>query len=378
MTRSRLRILMPSIVNPAISRGGAWTVTRGLVELFRRGPWNAEVITLVPPEPFWRRLRQAACLASAHWTGIPAKVRFLRHRAFWNQVRWKLAREHFDLLVINGSDLFWCLEEASPQISTLAVVHNREAQLYAEQVATTIPRAHLLHRLLLADSARLRQFEIEGLRRVQAAIFLSESDAADFSILIPGLDHLVLPPQFSDAPQRISKHPSSWLDLGLLANFQWWPNCDGANWFIQEILSRLPGDVRLHLFGNRSLKTAAAYPRIVAHGFVGDLREVWRMCDWMVIPIRHGSGISVKAAESLYHGMPILATSFGLRGLPAIEHPQIVRRETAEEWVSFLSSPEARMLCKKRLPLSVSRHFELEANLSRFVHFLSRLLRKRR
>jgi hypothetical protein len=94
-----------------------------------------------------------------------------------------------------------------------------------------------------------------------------------------------------------------------------------------------------------------------------------------MIPIRHGSGISVKAAESLYHGMPILSTSFGLRGLPAIDHPQIVRRETAEEWVSFLSSPESRTLCKDRLPLSVSRHFELEANVSRFVNFLSRLLR---
>ncbi|MPZ78063.1 MAG: hypothetical protein GEU77_16255 [Deltaproteobacteria bacterium] len=94
----------------------------------------------------------------------------------------------------------------------------------------------------------------------------------------------------------------------------------------------------------------------------------------MVIPVRHGSGISVKAAESIYHGMPILSTSFGLRGLPAIEHPQIVRRDTAKKWVSFLSSTESRKLCQERLPLSVSRHFELEANVPRCAHFLSRLL----
>jgi hypothetical protein len=43
--------------------------------------------------------------------------------------------------------------------------------------------------------------------------------------------------------------------------------------------------------------------------------------------------------------------------------------------VSFLSSPEARVLCKERLPLGVSPHFELEANVSRFDRFLSRLLR---
>jgi glycosyltransferase involved in cell wall biosynthesis len=366
---------MPSIVDPAIRRGGAWTVTRGLVELFRRGPWNAEMTILVPPEPLWRRLRQATCVTTSYWTGVPAKIRFMHSGAFHNQVRWKLAREHFDLLVINGSDLLWCVEEASPRISTLAIVHNRESQLYADQITTMLPRASLLQRLLLTDTLRLRQFELEGLRRVQAVIFLSESDAADFSSRTPELDHLVLPPQFPDAPQRISKDPSGWLELGLLANFQWWPNGEGANWFIHEILSRLPSAVRLHLFGNGSMKIAAGHPRIVAHGFVDDLREVWATCDWMVIPIRHGSGISVKAAESLYHGMPILSTSFGLRGLPTIEHPQVVRRETAEEWVSFLSSPQAHILCQQRLPLSISRQFELEANVSRFIDFLSHRLR---
>jgi glycosyltransferase involved in cell wall biosynthesis len=373
--RNRLRVLMASIVDPAIRRGGAWTVTRGLVNLLSRDPWNSEVITLVPPEPFSRRLRQAMCLASAHWGGMPAKVRFLHHRAFRDQVRGRLDREHFDLLVINGSDLFWCLDAAPPRISTLAVIHNQEAELYADQVAATIPRVRFLHRLLLGDAARLRQFELEGLRRVQAAIFLSEADAADFGTRVAGLDHLVLPPQFEDAPERISKDPSGWLDLGFLANFEWWPNRAGANWFIQEILDRLPSDVRLHLFGRESSKIAAAHPRVVGHGFVDDLRDVWRRCDWMAIPIRHGSGVSVKAAESLYHGMPILSTSFGLRGLPALDHPQVVRRETAEEWVSFLSSPESRTLCRGRLPLSVSRCFGLEANAYRFDHFLSRLLR---
>lgn len=371
MSRDRLRVLMPSIVDPALRRGGAWTVTRALVELLRRCGPRADVVTLAPPEPYWRSLRQATCVASAYWTGVPAKVRFLRQRAFRKEIRSKLAREDFDLLVINGSDLFWCLDEAPRGVRTLAVVHNREWQLYADQVAALTPRVALLHRLLLADSPRLQSFELDGLRRVDAALFLSESDAADFSARIPGLDHLVVPPLFTEAPQRIPKTPSDRLDLGLLANFNWWPNREGAGWFIREILGRLPADVRLHLFGNGSLEIAAAHPRIVAHGFVDDLREVWAACDWMVIPIRRGSGISVKAAECIYHGMPVVATPFGLRGLPPIAHPQIVRRETAEEWVSFLSSPECRLLCKERVPPSLSRHFDLEAHVPRFVQFLS-------
>jgi hypothetical protein len=372
--RGRLRILMPSIVDADVRRGGAWTATRGLIELFRRDPWNAEVIALVPPEPIWRRARQAACLASAHWTGMPAKVRFVHSRAFRERVRRSLEQERFDLLLINGSDLLWCLDEAPPGIATLAVVHNCESNLYSDQVAATIPRVGPLHRLLLAESARLLRFEIDGLRRVQAAIFLSAADAADFAGRLPGLDYLVLPPLFTEAPQRVAKKPSGGLDLGLLANFQWWPNRDAVNWFIREILDHLPADVRLHLFGIGSATVAAAHPRVVVHGFVDDLREVWRTCDWMVSPIRYGSGVSVKAAECLYHGMPMLSTPFGLRGLPAIEYPQIVVRESAREWVSFLSSPESRVLCNERLPLGASRLFEPQAYGDRFDRFLSRLL----
>ncbi len=372
MRPGRLRIVMPSIVDPGIRRGGAWTVTRGLVELFRRGPWTVEMTVLVPPEPTARRLRQAACLAWGQWTGIPAKVHFLRYRDFRRRVRDALARNAVDLLVINGSDLLWCLDDAPAGVGTLVVVHNREADLFTEQVAVTTPRRTVLRRLLLADAARLREFELAGLRRARAAIFLSESDAADYSRRVPALDSLVLPPQFTDASQRVAKNPSAGLELGILANFQWWPNREGVDWFVREILEHLPSDVRLHLFGPGSANGRC--PRIIAHGFVDDLAEVWRTCDWIVVPIRHGSGVSVKAAESIYHGMPVLSTPFGLRGLPSLGLPQIVVRETAADWVTFLSSPDARTLCRSRLPLGASRHFDLGANAPRFLEFVSRLL----
>ena len=94
----------------------------------------------------------------------------------------------------------------------------------------------------------------------------------------------------------------------------------------------------------------------------------------MLIPTRYGSGVSVKTAESLYHGMPILSTRFGLRGLPPIAHPQIVVRDAAKEWVSFLASPQARAAGDERLPLDVSAHFALVANGARFDQFLARVL----
>ena len=96
---------------------------------------------LVPPEPVSRSLRQATSVAWACVTTTPAKIHFLSRRPFREKVRRTLARERFDLLVINGSDLLWCLDEAPPGMTSLAVVHNSESQLYADQVATVAPGA---------------------------------------------------------------------------------------------------------------------------------------------------------------------------------------------------------------------------------------------
>lgn len=374
MPRNGLRVLMPSIVDPGVRRGGAWTVTRGFMEMIGRDPWNAEVTVVAPREPRWRALRQAVSIVAAQWTDVPAKIRFLRCRPYRDRIRREFDRGAFDLVVVNGSDLLWCLDDAPPGCRSLAIVHNREAQIFGDQVAATFPRAAGLRRRLLRDCARLDEFELAGLRKAQAAIFLSESDAAAFSGAIPGLEHMVLPPQFPGPPQRIVKPPTARLELGFLANFAWWPNRDGAKWLVQEVLDRVRGDVRLHVFGHRSRDTLPAHPRVVAHGFVDDLRQIWAACDWMVIPTRFGAGVSVKAAESIYHGMPVLSTHFGLRGLPVVEHPQIVRCDAAEDWIAFLSGPESRARCGSRLPLEVSRPFDLRANAPRVDDFLARLL----
>lgn len=374
MPRHGLRVLMPSIVDPGIRRGGAWTVTRGLVEWLRREPWQARLTILAPQEARWSGLRQVASVVAAQCTGVPAKVHFLRRRSYRQRIRAELDRGAFDLLVVNGSDLLWCLDDAPRGCRSLAVVHNREARIFGDQVAATFPRAGPVRRWLLRDCARLDAFEVARLRTVDAALFLSDSEAAEFSGRIPGLEHMVLPPQFPEPPQRIGKAPTGHLDLGFLANFSWWPNRDGAQWLVREILDRVPGDVRLHLFGYGSGDVVRAHPRVVAHGFVDDLRDVWAACDWMVVPVRYGAGVSVKAAESLYHGMPLLSTEFGLRGIPAIEHPQVVRRDSAQAWIAFLSGPEARAACGSRLPLEVSRPFELRLNAARLDGFLARVL----
>ncbi len=372
---SRLRVLLVSIVDPGERRGGAWTVTRGLVELLRRAPWNAEPAIVAAQAPRWPTLRRIVCLAAAPWTGVPAKVRYLRTDWFRDRVRAALAGGPYDLVVINGSDLLGCLADLRPGIRALAIVHNREARLFRDQVDATLPWAGPLRTWLKRDGERLERYEHEWLARAGAALFLSQDEADEFAGELPDLETLVLPPVFVDPPTRVVKAANGGLDVGFLADFAWWPNRDAARWFVREVLGRVGGDVRLHLFGNRSRDVVRPHRRVVTHGFVDDLADVWSSCDGMIVPVRYGAGVSVKVAESLYHGMPVASTGRGLRGLPRAGHPQVVRCDSAEEWIAFLSGERARTWCADRLPIEASRPFDLDANASRFNAFLAGVLR---
>lgn len=369
----QLRVLLVSIVDPGERRGGAWTVTRGLVDLLRRDPWNAEPVVVAAQAPRWPTLRRIVCLAAAPWTGVPAKVRYLRSGALRNRVRAALDGGPYELVVINGSDLLGCLADLPSGIRTLAIVHNREARLFRDQVDATLPWAGPLRNWLKRDGERLERFEHEWLARVGAALFVSQDEADEFARELPDLEALVLPPLFVDPPTRFVKTAGGGLDLGFLADFAWWPNRDAARWFVREVLGRVGGDVRLHLFGNRSRDVVRPHPRVIAHGFVDDLAAVWSSCDGMVVPVRYGAGVSVKVAESLYHGMPVASTGRGLRGLPRTDHPQVVRCDSADEWIAFLSGGRVRAWCADRLPIEASRPFDLVANAPRFNAFLGRL-----
>lgn len=66
---------------------------------------------------------------------------------------------------------------------------------------------------------------------------------------------------------------------------------------------------------DRYLKKWKKYPNVEFWGFVNDLEEVYKEARAMIAPMRIGSGTCIKVLESLSHGVPVIATAQGLRGI---------------------------------------------------------------
>ncbi len=216
-----------------------------------------------------------------------------------------------------------------------------------------------------------------SLRQAGSAIFLSSADAAFAGAECPELRSITLPPLFEGSParRRIGRAGADWLEIGMLANFDWWPNREGIQWFLREIFPHLSPEIRLHLFGRHSRRVAPDHPRILRHGFLPALEQVWSACDFMICPIISGGGVCVKFAETVYHRMPVLGTHFSARGLPLDPDPSIVLLDGAGEWIEFLNT-DARCLAGRTVSDFIADRFRADRYASALSEFVSGSIRE--
>jgi hypothetical protein len=304
-------------------------------------------------------------LAKSCISELPAKVLFARQQEFRRRI-YETARAHqYDAALINSSDMWWAIHALPPEIPTVLIAHNLEHQLLVQQLANS----RFFSRIFKREIAKQRGFEIEVFRRAEGVIFLSTTDMAWGCSQVPGLKALYVPPLFTEPWIPRKREPSAHLRLGFLADFAWWPNQQNWKWLVNEIMPKIRRPIAVHVFGRQSEQLASC-DRVVAHGFVHNLFTVWDQVDFMICPVRRGAGVNIKLAESLYHRMPVLATTHAIRGLDCQSGTGLSILDSAEEWVSFLDSPQADLLAAQSPSEELSRQFAVDRHVAKLENFM--------
>jgi glycosyltransferase involved in cell wall biosynthesis len=370
-------VLIVSIVDPARHRGGAGTVTRGLLDLLRGDPLQAAVRLIAPP-PRTRLqhvCRQGASVMSAWWSHEPAKMHFLRSRAMAARLRQALRDRPPDLVLVNGADLLWTVPRLPRGVPRLLVAHNIEYALYLQQIAALGRPWRIGRRWLHTDAARLRTVELAGIEQMDGVLCVSVRDAESLGRELPHVRTFVMPPCFpGEPPEAAGRRPRTALTpvrLGMVANFDWWPNRHGLHWFLSEVFAHVRAPVELHLFGSGSRRLGRGRARVTPHGFVADATAVWDACDVVICPVTTGAGVSVKLVEALFHRRPVIATPFAAGGLPAIRDAALCVLETAADWIRLLESPALADLAARSVSPEVARTFAVDRYRAPFAHWWS-------
>ena len=115
-------------------------------------------------------------------------------------------------------------------------------------------------------------------------------------------------------------------DILFIAGFNHKPNVDAVLWFANEVWPQVTAvlkNIRFIIVGSLVPDEVAKLESstISVKGYVTDdeLNEIYNSVRMVVVPLRYGGGVKGKTVEAMYHGLPVVTTSFGIEGLKNIE-----------------------------------------------------------
>ena len=224
---------------------------------------------------------------------------------------------HLDILAVAG-----LLERVPEGVPTVLNEHNVESLLAEKRTAI---ETRPLHRWFLRFKHRgLERFERMACATADRVLACSQEDAARLLALAPGCVVSVVPNGVDlDAFSPGRPEDETRGSLVFVGHMDWFPNRDGMEHFISEILPLLKARQGLHLtvIGRQRNFTvpAAVHDRVSLAGFVDDLQARVRRASVFIVPLRAGSGTRLKILEAMAMGKAIVSTRMGAEGIGLVD-----------------------------------------------------------
>ena len=256
-----------------------------------------------------------------------------------------------DVVFIDHFEMF---QYVPNNYSGKVVFHEHNAEWLLWERFSKIEANPIKSFLLGFESKRIRKKEIDFVNRSNIT-FASPNDknelqknGAELKKLKEtyhlGNDNLLKlsDPNYSDLPN----------DIIFMGTLSWEANVDGLLYFLSEVFPlvlKADSKVKLNIVGRnpdpRIIVASEKYPEnVILHGFVDNLKDVFRLGRVFILPLRFGSGMKVKCLDALYSGIPIVTTSIGAEGIELEQNKHALICDNTVDFsnalLTLLSSPE--------------------------------------
>lgn len=199
---------------------------------------------------------------------------------------------------------------------------------------------------LLVAALRDRSAERDVVAAADVIIATSDEDADELRQLVAGADVHVVPAvdARSDRDVLATATRTGIVFLGYLGVVE---NEIAVRRLIEKVWPLVEaefGPISLTVVGAAPpewlLAFAEAHPRLVVTGHLTEIDEVLRRAAVTVIPLSGGAGVKTKVLQAFANGLPVVATTAGIRGVPAVHGVHALLAESDAE----LAAAAARVL----------------------------------
>jgi tetratricopeptide (TPR) repeat protein len=274
---------------------------------------------------------------------------------YFRQLLVQLSQVEFDIVV---TEFIYMAQyrDVFPQAFHVLSEHNIESQLTRRQVAIqpvasgTVATNPAVATVPEAD--RLMAFETQMWPQFQRRYVVSELDrqqlmhrcaAGETLVVSNGAD--------TQAIALFSDHPVP--RVLLMGTLNYFPNVDGATFFVDEILPHIwqvNAQVEFWIAGAKPLpevnQLAQRDGRIKVIANPAVMADVAQQCCLSVVPLRSGGGTRIKILQSLAMGLPTITTSLGCEGLQVEDGQHLLIRDQPQDFaaaiVDLLADPAQR------------------------------------
>ena len=226
-------------------------------------------------------------------------------------------------------------------------MHNVEWVIW-QRFAQQFPFWHPARWYLQRQARLLRKWEKHLLSQVDLIIPITEPDgrriAEEFGIEKP---IVVIPAGVDPEYWKPVDGEQKRTDVVLVANFEWKPNIEGVEWFVQKVLPLLPSTITFHIAGkesDRALRHLRGIPNVRIYGYLEDARQFYGRALFTFVPLLSGGGIRIKILEAMAMELPVVTTTVGAEGIEAGEQQGVFRCDDpyrfAQAIQDLLSNPE--------------------------------------
>ena len=146
----------------------------------------------------------------------------------------------------------------------------------------------------------------------------------------------VIPNGFERPTVEPVRNPDSHARLGFIGLFEYFPNREGINWFVNQCWPRIKSEIpeaRLRLVGRDSDGPLKPHgPDIEGLGWLANPSAEISTWSAMIVPVRVGAGTRVKIAHGFSEKCPIVSTSLGARGYGVQDGREMFMADSADDF----------------------------------------------
>jgi glycosyltransferase involved in cell wall biosynthesis len=216
--------------------------------------------------------------------------------------------------------------------------------------------------------------EARGLARADAVIAIQAGEVEHFRRLgvrrVVEVGHIVPAERLYPNPDRMAAQDM--LFVGGASPI----NADAVIDFATRVLPALRQSLphaRLLVAGG-VCERLAPLPGLVMLGRVNNLASTYASADLVINPVRMGTGLNIKSVEALSHGLPLLVSAVGARGLEGLAGRALAVAEGVDDWLA----QARRLLCcsEERQAMSDAAWSFIQTSNVTFVENLEKLIRR--